>query len=222
MVRFKNFECTINVGGPSHPLPEYTDPNDAGDREGPVPTAIVYVQSEEGKAFSIRLDVVDDVGLFVQGANRISIGLALDGTTLPKAWTVRPRDYITLDGCKYHDTRGQYVQGQFLFSKLDVLEESRGPEKSGDANSLGEITMNLYRWKKTAEEPRSYQKRMDEHLLNIKSVTEKRLKGRDITQSVRWALTISPPFPHIITFDLQIICPKTRSTESNCCSRSLH
>jgi hypothetical protein len=32
MVRFKNFECMINVG--HVPLPEYTDPDDAGDREG--------------------------------------------------------------------------------------------------------------------------------------------------------------------------------------------
>jgi hypothetical protein len=38
MVLFKNFKCAINVG--NDPLTEYTDPDDAGDRAGAVPTAI--------------------------------------------------------------------------------------------------------------------------------------------------------------------------------------
>jgi hypothetical protein len=45
------------------PLSEYTDPNDADGREGPVPTAIFYVQSEEGIVFSVHLKVHDGVGL---------------------------------------------------------------------------------------------------------------------------------------------------------------
>jgi hypothetical protein len=38
MVLFRNFKWTINVG--NGPRTEYTDPNDAGDRAGAVPTAI--------------------------------------------------------------------------------------------------------------------------------------------------------------------------------------
>jgi hypothetical protein len=212
MVRFKNFECTINVGG--RPLPEYTDPDDAGDREGPVPTAIVYVHSEEEKAFSIRLDILDDVGLFPR-ANGVLIKLALDDTTLPGCWTARLHSHCIMDGYKYNDTKGQYVHGKFLFSKLDVLEETRDPENSGEVNSLGEITVSLYRFKVAAKKI-ILGKGTNEHLSNIKSVTEKDLKGRDITQSVRWALCISTSFPHIITFDLQIFYPKTRCTGSNC------
>jgi hypothetical protein len=45
------------------PLSEYTDPNDADDREGPVPTAIVYVQSEEGNPISVHLEDHNGVGL---------------------------------------------------------------------------------------------------------------------------------------------------------------
>jgi hypothetical protein len=47
--------AVILLGGDA--LSEYTDPDDADDRDGPVPTAIVYVQSEEGKAFSVHLKV---------------------------------------------------------------------------------------------------------------------------------------------------------------------
>jgi hypothetical protein len=214
MVRFKNFECTINVEG--HPLPEYTDPDDAGDREGPVPTAIVYVHSEEEKAFSICLDILDDVGLFPRGkANRVLIKLALDDTTSPSYWRARPHSHCFVDGDYFYDTNGQYVKGQFLFSKLDVLEETRDPQNSGEVNSLGEITVSLYRFKVGKKKIKNREKGTNEPLSNIKSVTEKDLKGRDITQSVRWALCISMSFPHIITFDLQIFYPKTRCTASN-------
>jgi hypothetical protein len=41
MVLFGNFKSAINVG--NGPLTEYTDPNDAGDRAGAVPTAFAYV-----------------------------------------------------------------------------------------------------------------------------------------------------------------------------------
>jgi hypothetical protein len=179
MVLFKNFECTINVGGV--PLPEYTDPHDAGDREGAVPTAIVYVQSEEEKAFSVRLEVLDGVGIYPE-ANGVKMGLSLDGAT-GLWWNVRVHEHISVEGYKYDDTDGQYVRREFLFSKLDVLDETRDPE-NGDLKSLGEITVSLHRYKVTGTRPRDPIKRKRQDLPSIKSVPEKHLKGRDITQSV--------------------------------------
>jgi hypothetical protein len=179
MVLFKNFECTINVG--DDPLPEYTDPHDAGDREGAVPTAIVYVQSEEEKAFSVRLEVLDGVGIYPE-ANSVYIKLSLDGATLKRIWNVKVNKDSTIRYDKYHDKEGQYVRREFLFSKLDILDETRDPE-NGDLKSLGEITVSLRRFKVTGRRPRAIKtKRLD--LPSIKSVPEKNLKGRDITQSV--------------------------------------
>jgi hypothetical protein len=180
MVRFGNCECTLNVGDDS--LPEYTNPDDAGDREGPVPTAIVYVQSEEGKAFSVRLKVHDGVGLYPE-ADSVKVKLSLDGATLKKGWLVRVNQHRIIQKHKYHDTEGRYVQRQFLFSKLDVLEETRGSE-NGDSKSLGEIAVSLHRWKIVGTRPRDPSKRDNEALPSIKSVPEKDLKGRDIAHSI--------------------------------------
>jgi hypothetical protein len=180
MVRFKNLECTINVG--DDPLPEYTDPHDAGDREGAVPTAIVYVQSEEGKAFSVGLEVLDGVGIYPE-ANSVDIELSLDGAVLESIWNVRVHSHISVRDFEYDDTDGQYVRREFLFSKLDVLEETRDPE-NGDLKSLGEITVSLHRFKVTGTRPRDPMKTKRQDLPSIKSVPEKHLKGQDITQSV--------------------------------------
>jgi hypothetical protein len=179
MVRFKNLECTINVGG--DPLPEYTDPHDAGDREGAVPTAIVYVQSEEGKAFSVGLEVLDCVGIYPE-ANSVDIKLSLDGAK-GLWWNVRVHEHISVGGYEYDDTDGQYVRREFLFSKLDVLEETRDPE-NGDLKSLGEITVSFHRFKVTGRRPWDPIKMKRQDLPSIKSVPGKHLKGRDITQSV--------------------------------------
>jgi hypothetical protein len=180
MVRFKNFECTINVGG--DPLPEYTDPHDAGDREGPVSTAIVYVQSEEGKAFSVGLKVLGGVGIYPE-ANSVDIELSLDGAKLESFWNVRVHRHISVGDYKYHDTEDQYVRRKFLFSKLDILDETRDPE-NGDLKSLGEITVSLHRFKVTGTRPRDPIKRKRQDLPSIKSVPEKHLKGRDIAHSI--------------------------------------
>jgi hypothetical protein len=179
MVRFKNFECTINVEGV--PLPEHTDPNDAGDREGPVPTAIVYVQSEEGKAFSVRLGVLDGVGIYPE-ANSVNMELSLDGVT-GLWWNVGVHKHISARYFRYDDTDGQFVQRKFLFSKLDVLEETRDPE-NGDLKSLGEITVSLHRFNVTGRTPWVPFKMENEDFPSIKSVPEKHLKGRDIGHSI--------------------------------------
>jgi hypothetical protein len=179
MVRFKNFECTINVGGV--PLPEHTDPDDAGDREGPVPTAIVYVQSEEGKAFSVRLEVLDGVGIYPE-ANSVNMELSLDGAT-GIWWNVIVHNHISVGGYTYRDTEDQCVRRGFLFSKLDILDETRDPE-NGDLKSLGEITVSLHRYNVTGRRPRIPIKMENEDFLSIKSVPEKHLKGRDIAHSI--------------------------------------
>jgi hypothetical protein len=180
MVRFKNFECTINVG--HVPLPEYTDPDDAGDREGPVPTAIVYVQSEEGNAFSVRLKVHDGVGLY---ANSVDIQLSLDGATLKRIWNVEVNKHSIIRGYMYHDTEGRNVMRELLFSKLDVLEETCDPENNGDVKSLGEIAVFLRRYQRAGKVlPGINREIKNPDLPNIQSVPEKHLKGRDIAQSV--------------------------------------
>jgi hypothetical protein len=179
MVLFKNFECTINVG--DDPLPEYTDPHDAGDREGAVPTALVYVQSEEEKAFEVRLEVLDGVGIYPE-ANSVNMELSLDGAT-GLSWNVRVHRHISVGGYKYHDTEDQYVRRGFLFSKLDVLEETRDPE-NGDLESLGEITVSLHRFNVTGTRPRDPIKTKRQDFPSIKSVPEKHLKGRDIGHSI--------------------------------------
>jgi hypothetical protein len=180
MVRFKNFECTINVG--HVPLPEYTSPDDAADREGPIPTAIVYVQSEEGKAFSIRLKVLDDVGLY---ANSVDMYLSLDGATLKRIWNVEVHKHCFVRGFIYPNSEGRTMMREFLFSKLDVLEETRDPENNGDINSLGEITVSLRRYQRAgAVLPNPNNETKNPALPSIKSVPEKHLKGRDINQSV--------------------------------------
>jgi hypothetical protein len=66
------------------------------------------------------------------------VKLSLDGATLKKGWIVRANQHCIIQKQKYHDNRSQYVQRQFLFSKLDVLEETRNPE-GGDCMPLGEI-----------------------------------------------------------------------------------
>jgi hypothetical protein len=183
MVRLGNCEGTINVG--DDPLPEYTDPYDAIEKEGRIPTAIVYVQSEEGKEFSVRLKVHDGVGLCPK-ADCIMLRLSLDGATLKNGWHVRVNQHriIQKRTCKYHDTENQYVQQKFLFSKLDVLEETRDPENIGDIKSLGEITVSLYRWKLTGRMPWDPSIMDDKALPSIKSVPENLLKGRDISHSI--------------------------------------
>jgi hypothetical protein len=45
------------------------------------PTAIFYVQSEEGMAFSVHLNVHDGVGLYRE-ASSVEAKLSLDGATL--------------------------------------------------------------------------------------------------------------------------------------------
>jgi hypothetical protein len=52
MVLFKNFKFTINVG--NDPLTEYTDPDDAGDRAGAVPTAIASRSAAPLRMLMIR------------------------------------------------------------------------------------------------------------------------------------------------------------------------
>jgi hypothetical protein len=52
MVLFRNFQSTINVG--NGPLTEYTDPNDAGDRAGAVPTAIAFRPAAPLRMLMIR------------------------------------------------------------------------------------------------------------------------------------------------------------------------
>jgi hypothetical protein len=186
MVRFAGFDCTLYLRdtseSPYDALPEYKDPNDAGDPDGPVPTAIVYVPAEEGMAFAVGVRVYEcgcDLGPF----DCLRMKLSFDGETLKKRWHVGICDDRMIRKYKHYDTDGQYVKRKFVFSKLDVLEGTRDPE-NGDINSLGEITVSLYRWRITETKQRSPRKTDVQALPGIKSVSEKHLKGRDIAHSI--------------------------------------
>jgi hypothetical protein len=182
MVRFKNFECMIKVDGVA--LPEYTDPEDAGDTEGPVPTAVVYIQSEEGKPFSIKFSVLDDVGIFPE-ANAVCWHAVLDGNKIKLGWICdADGGSICVHGNKYRDSNGRWFDQDFLFSKLDVTEDDAGRKDSKDTSSLGEIEIGICRYKITG--PSQAPKSMDvfKDASGVKSLHEKQLKGRDITHSV--------------------------------------
>jgi hypothetical protein len=182
MVQLENFDCTINVDGV--PLREYADPGDAGERAGPVPTAIVYIQSEEGKPFSIKFSVLDDVGIFPE-ADAVCWCLELDGNEIKPGWICHAdggSNYV--NGNKYRDSNGRWLDQQFLFSKLDVTEDDAGRKDSKDTSSLGEIEIRICRYQITG--PSQAPKSMDVYkdASGVKSLHEKQLKGRDITHSV--------------------------------------
>jgi hypothetical protein len=182
MVLFKNVNCTINVDGV--PLQEYTDPGDAAERESPIPTAIVYIQSEEGKAFSINFSMVDDVDLFPE-ANALSWSVILDGNEIKPPWLCRaPRGSDSIHGNRYQDCYGNWVEQNFLFSKLDVTEDDRERKDNKDTTSLGEIALRICRYQTTGPVRLAgfWDNFHDAH--GVKSLHEKQLKGRDITHSI--------------------------------------
>jgi hypothetical protein len=184
MVRFKNFECTIDVDGVA--LPEYTDPADAGDREGLVPTAIVYIQSEEGKAFSIKFSMVDGVGILPEADALVWFPL-LDGNEIkPGRICKAPWSSYSINGNKYRDGHGNWVKQHFLFSKLDVTEDDREPKDNNDTSSLGEIAIRIFRFKITGSTYTATSKVGGDYkdVRAVTSLHEKQLKGRDISHSV--------------------------------------
>jgi hypothetical protein len=182
MVRFKNFECMIKVDGVA--LPEYTDPEDAGDTEGPVPTAVVYIQSEEGKPFSIKFSVLDDVGIFPE-ADAVCWCLELDGKEIKLGWICHADGGSNrVHGNKYRDSNGRWFDQDFLFSKLDVTEDDAGRKDSKDTSSLGEIEIRICRYKITGPSRAPKSKDVFKDASGVKSLHEKQLKGRDITHSV--------------------------------------
>jgi hypothetical protein len=184
MVRFKNFECTINVDGIA--LPEYTDPKDADAREGAVPTAIVYIQSEEGKPFSINFSMVDGGGLWPD-ANALAWSAILDGNELKPGWLCKaPRGSGFINGNRYQDRKGNWFQRDFLFSKLDIREDGPVHKDNINTSSLGEITIRIRRYKITGR-TRLVKKKKKEEYEEVRAVTslpEEQLKGRDVSHSV--------------------------------------
>jgi hypothetical protein len=184
MVRFKNFECTIDVDGVA--LPEYIDPADAGDREGLVPTAIVYIQSEEGKAFTIKFSMVDGVGILPEADALVWFPM-LDGNEINPPWLCSaPRGSNSLNRNQYRDHHGNWVEKNFIFSKLDVTEDDREPKDNNDTSSLGEIAIRIFRFKITGSTYTATSK-VNGDCKDVRAVTslhEKQLKGRDISHSV--------------------------------------
>jgi hypothetical protein len=165
-------------------LPEYTDPEDAGDTEGPVPTAIVYLQSEEGKPFSIKFSVLDDVGIFPE-ANAVCWHWVLDGNEI-KTGRICDADGGSswVNGNKYRDSNGRWFDQEFLFSKLDVTEDDAGLKDSKDTSSLGEIEIRICRYQITGPSQARKSIHGYKDAPGVKSLHEKQLKGRDITHSV--------------------------------------
>jgi hypothetical protein len=181
MVRFKNFDCTINVDGVA--LLEYTDPDDAGERKGAVPTAIVYIQSEEGKAFSIKLSVLNGVGIN-PNANAVSWSYELDAIKEGKGHVTKVGASGTISFNRFQAADGEWFHQDFHFSKLEVTEDAAERNDTKDSSALGEITIRICRYKTIgpSRTPKSVNHHAKAH--GVKSVYEKELKGRDITHSV--------------------------------------
>jgi hypothetical protein len=178
MVQLENFDCTIDVDGVA--LREYTDPGDAGEREGRIPTAIVYIQSEEGKPFSIKFSALDDV----PEANAVSWSLDLDGNEIDGSWICDVQKGNNVHCNEYRDAYGRWLKQDFLFAKLDVMED--GPERNDnkDTSSLGEITIRVYRFQVIGPPSSPNSDEYYEKAHTVKSVHEKQLKGRDIMHTV--------------------------------------
>jgi hypothetical protein len=182
MVQLENFNCTINVDGVA--LREYTDPEDAGDTQGPVPTAIVYIECQEGKPFSINFSMLDDFGIFPE-ANAVCWYSVLDGNLIKPGWICRADGGSShVRGNKYRDSNGKWFDQEFLFSKLDITEDDAGRKDSKDTSSQGEIEIRICRYKITGplQAPKSTDCFKDAP--GVKSLHEKQLKGRDITHSI--------------------------------------
>jgi hypothetical protein len=183
MVQFSNFLCTVNVE--EVPLKEYTDPDDDAAILGDSPpTKIVYIQSEEGKPFSIGFRVIHSVGI-VPAANSVAWNLELDGLPIQAGFL----SYIggmnsSLRCNRYKDDEGRWLQRDFLFSKLDVREDGPKPDLKEDTSSLGEITLRIRRYQALTAASRPSNGTEYNDFKKADSLHEKQLKGRDISHTI--------------------------------------
>ncbi|KAF8251726.1 hypothetical protein K440DRAFT_39627 [Wilcoxina mikolae CBS 423.85] len=183
MVRLKNIECHISTA--SGRLEEYTDPNDAGDREGNSPCSIVYVKSEEGQLFSVVLNLLDDVGIAPAGDSIVGV-LAFDGEVNPDTLLVYPRRTCVRARSVSATESGGFVERQFLFSKLHVTEDGpKAKDSEGiDILALGEIRLTVVRYRTNGLTRKNSGDRGQAYSKDTKTLHEKQLKGRDLAHSV--------------------------------------
>ena len=187
MPTIEGVTCSISTSNTL--FTEYADCDDlraydADHQSGPIRSC--YIESQEEQEFQVTIDP-GNFGSRHPEASQFALTFSLDG-----AANRGIANTILFDGLqrtsgliKYRN--GQCFEHHFRFGKLAVIEDAvtedgtAGPQK--DPQQLGEFSVMLYRFKRTAIISVPMQN-TQESARTANKVHEKQLKGRDIAHAV--------------------------------------